>query len=65
MGGIEFIVYDVDSVWLVHIVSPVRIYSLCLLSRRSSEAECHIYVLPVQDAGDFFFLRSDQYPFSR
>ena len=40
-------------------------YSLgvCLLSRRSSEAECHIYVLPVQDAGDFFFLRSDQYPF--
>ena len=42
-------------------------YSLgvCLLSRRSSEAECHIYVLPVQDAGDFFFLRSDQYPFSR
>ena len=42
-------------------------YSLgvCLLSRRSSEAECHIYVLPVQDAGDFFFLRSDQSPFSR
>lgn len=42
-------------------------YSLgvCLLSRRSPEAECHIYVLPVQDAGDFFFLRSDQYPFSR
>ena len=42
-------------------------YSLgvCLLSRRPSEAECHIYVLPVQDAGDFFFLRSDQYPFSR
>ena len=28
MGGIEFIVYDVDSVWLVRIVSPVRIYSL-------------------------------------
>ena len=26
MGGIEFIVYDVDSVWLVNIVSTVRIY---------------------------------------
>lgn len=42
-------------------------YSLgvCLLSSRSSEEACHIYVLPVQDAGDFFFLRSDQYPLSR
>lgn len=42
-------------------------YSLgvCLLSSRSPEEACHIYVLPVQDAGDFFFLRSDQYPLSR
>ena len=31
-------------------------YSLgvCLLSRRSSEAECHIYVLPVQVRGRLF-----------
>ena len=33
--------------------------SLCLLSQRSPEAECHIYVLPMADAGDFFFMRSD------
>ena len=39
--------------------------SVCLLARRSSEKVCHIHVLPVQDAGDFFFMRSDQYPFSR
>lgn len=39
--------------------------SLCLLARRSPEKVCHIYVLPVQDAGDFFFMRSDHYPFSR
>lgn len=42
-------------------------YSLgvCLLSDRSRERVCHIYVLPAQDAGDFFFMRSDHYPFSR
>ena len=39
--------------------------SLCLLSQRSPEAECHIYVLPMADAGDFFFMRSDHFPFSR
>ncbi len=39
--------------------------SVCLLARRSSEKMCHIHVLPVQDAGDFFFMRSNQYPFSR
>ncbi len=39
--------------------------SLCLLAQRSSEKVCHIYVLPVHDAGDFFFMRSDHYPFSR
>ena len=39
--------------------------SLCLLAQRSPEKVCHIYVLPVQDAGDFFFMRSDQFPFSR
>lgn len=42
-------------------------YSLgvCLLSTRSPEAVCHIYVLPAQDAGDFFFMRADHYPFAR
>ena len=39
--------------------------SLCLLAQRSPEKACHIYVLPVHDAGDFFFMRSDHYPFSR
>ena len=39
--------------------------SLCLLAQRSPEKVCHIYVLPVQDAGDFFFMRSDHFPFSR
>lgn len=41
-------------------------YSLgvCLLSQRSSEQTCHIYVLPASDAGDFFFMRADHYPFS-
>ncbi len=38
---------------------------LCLLSRRSPDKACHIYLLPVVDAGDFFFMRSDCYPFSR
>ncbi|MCM1233113.1 MAG: hypothetical protein NC489_23580 [Ruminococcus flavefaciens] len=39
--------------------------SLCLLSQRSPEKVCHIYVLPMMDAGDFFFMRSEQYPFFR
>lgn len=36
--------------------------SVCLLSTRASEKVCHIHVLPLQDAGDFFLMRSDQYP---
>lgn len=39
--------------------------SLCLLSQRLPETECHIYVLPMADAGDFFFMRADHFPFSR
>lgn len=39
--------------------------SLCLLAQRSPEKICHIYVLPAHDAGDFFFMRSDYFPFSR
>ena len=39
--------------------------SVCLLAQRSPEKMCHIYVLPVQDAGDFFSMRSDHFPFSR
>ena len=39
--------------------------SVCLLSQRSPETQCHIYVLPERDAGDFFFMRADNYPFSR
>lgn len=39
--------------------------SVCLLSTRTPKRACHIYVLPVQDAGDFFFMRSDQYPLFR
>ena len=39
--------------------------SVCLLAQRSPEKMCHIYVLPVQDAGDFFCMRSDHFPFSR
>jgi len=40
--------------------------SVCLLSQRySGKAACHIYVLPLQDAGDFFYMRADSYPFSR
>ncbi|MCI8538304.1 MAG: hypothetical protein HFF18_06520 [Oscillospiraceae bacterium] len=31
---------------------------VCLLSRRGPEAACHIYVLPVENAGDFFFMRA-------
>lgn len=36
---------------------------VCLISTRSAEQSCHIYLLPQHDAGDFFFLHSDQYPF--
>ena len=36
---------------------------VCLISTRSKECSCHIYLMPQRDAGDFFFLRSDQYPF--
>ncbi len=40
--------------------------SVCLLSQRySGKAACHIYVLPQHDAGDFFYMRADSYPFSR
>lgn len=40
--------------------------SLCLLSQRFSGARsCHIYVLPLSDAGDFFSMRADCYSFSR
>lgn len=39
--------------------------SLCLLAQRFPEKVCHIYVLPAHDAGDFFFMRSDHYPFCR
>ena len=35
---------------------------LCLLSRCSPEPACHIYVLPLENAEDFFFMRSYQYP---
>ena len=38
---------------------------MCLLSTRSSEQICHIYVLPGADAGDFFCMRVDQYPLFR
>lgn len=38
---------------------------VCLLSQRSLEPACHIYLLPEQDAGDFFFMRGDHYPFTR
>ena len=42
-------------------------YSLgvCLLSERSSEEACHIYLLPLRDAGDFFFMRPDNSTLSR
>ena len=40
--------------------------SVCLLSQRFSEARsCHIYVLPLSEAGDFFSMRADCYSFSR
>lgn len=38
---------------------------LCLLSQRSAEKACHIYILPMIDAGDFFSMRIDNYPFFR
>lgn len=36
--------------------------SVCLLSTRSPKPECHIYLLAPADAGDFFFMRNDNYP---
>ena len=40
--------------------------SVCLLSQRFSGARsCHIYVLPLSEAGDFFSMRTDCYSFSR
>jgi hypothetical protein len=38
-------------------------YSLgvCLLSQRTPQKVCHIYVLPAQDAGEFFLMRADGY----
>ena len=40
--------------------------SVCLLSQRFSGAKsCHIYVLPLSEAGDFFSMRTDCYSFSR
>ena len=40
--------------------------SVCLLSPRFSGARsCHIYVLPLSEAGDFFSMRTDCYSFSR
>lgn len=38
---------------------------VCLLSTRSPEQLCHVYVVPGADAGDFFCMRSDQYPIFR
>ena len=38
---------------------------MCLLSTRSSEQVCHVYVVPGVDAGDFFCMRTDQYPIFR
>ena len=40
--------------------------SVCLLSQRFSGARsCHIYVLPLSEAGDFFSMRDHCYSFSR
>ena len=40
--------------------------SVCLLSQRFSGARsCHIYVLPLSGAGDFFSVRTNCYSFSR
>ena len=37
---------------------------VCLLSCRAPEPACHIYLIPQQDAGDFFFMRADHYLFA-
>ena len=34
---------------------------ICLLSKQSEECCCHIYVMPREDASDFFALRSGNY----
>lgn len=40
--------------------------SVCLLSQRIPGAKlCHIYVLPLSEAGDFFSMRTDCYSFFR
>lgn len=36
---------------------------VCLLSQRSGETACHIYLLPLDDAEDFFFMRTDRWHF--
>lgn len=36
--------------------------SVALISTRAEEPACHIYLLPAQDAGDFFSLNYDGYP---
>lgn len=38
---------------------------VCLLSQRESKPACHIYLLPLCDAEDFFFMRADNYHFGR
>jgi hypothetical protein len=32
---------------------------VCLLSTRSEDAKCHIWLIPRRDAGDFFYLKSE------
>lgn len=36
---------------------------VCLLSQRAREPACHIYLLSLDDAEDFFFMRADHYHF--
>ena len=39
--------------------------SVSLISKRSNEPSCHIYLFPMQDAGDFFSMREWDYPIFR
>jgi hypothetical protein len=32
---------------------------VCLLSTRSKDVSCHIWLIPQRDAGDFFYLKSE------